>query len=110
MAALHMKISYFGLILALILVLSGCASQGWQSADIPLPRSTPYDSNQFARNAYLDGYRSGYRAQQNGDRGVSLMGGPYQDAQLHGFQAGAAQARAQMTGEVPPVSPAETNR
>lgn len=110
MAGLYMKISVAAVFLGAVLAAAGCASQGWQSADVPLPRSTPYDANQFARNAYLEGYRSGYRAQQRGDRGVSLIGGPYQDAQLHGFRAGAAQARAEMSGEVAPASPAEVGR
>lgn len=108
MAALNMKISIVAGLLGTVLGFSGCASQGWQSADVPLPRQTPFDANQMARNAYLEGYRTGYRAQQGGDRGVSLMGGPYQEAQLQGFRAGAAQARAEMSGEVAPVTPAAT--
>jgi hypothetical protein len=95
---------------AVLLGTVGCASSGWQAVDVPLPRSTPYDSNQFARNAYLEGFRGGYRAQQNADRSVSLIGGPYQDAQIHGFRAGAALARSEMPGEVAPASPAEIMR
>lgn len=105
-----MKRGVLVLALGCVLSICGCASQGWQSADVPLPRSTPFDSNEFARNAYLEGYRAGYRAQRSGDRGVSLVDGPYQAAQMQGFRAGASQALSEMSGEVPPVTPMESGR
>lgn len=75
---------------------SGCASTGWNADAVPLPRSTPFDSNQFARNAYLDGFGSGYRAQSSGSaQGVELISGPYAEARRQGFRAGVAHAQAE---------------
>ena len=55
----------------------GCATDGWQAANVPLPRSTPFDSNQFTRNAYLEGFRQGYRAQGGGGLAtVETVNGP----------------------------------
>lgn len=89
----------------MVAVVFGCTSKGWQGSSVPLPRSTPYDSNQLARNAYLEGFRTGYRAQQSpGQHGMNLLSGPYVHAQQQGFQAGAAQARAEFQGEQPPAS------
>lgn len=88
-----------------ILATNGCASSGWQSDDTPLPASTPFDSNQMARAAYLEGFRSGYRAQASGSaHGLELISGPYLHARQQGFQAGAAHARALQPPETPPAS------
>lgn len=95
----------FGVCVALLFASIGCASSGWQAEDVPLPRSTPFDSNQMARAAYLEGFRSGYRAQSSGSRhGLELVSGPYLHARRQGFQAGAAQARAQQPLETAPAS------
>src|SRR5687768_7047949 len=83
----------------------GCASSGWQANDVPGPRSTPFDSHQLARNAYLEGYRSGYRAQISGQSmGIELAGGPYLYARRQGFQAGVAHARAQQSPDSAPAT------
>ena len=90
---------------AMLAILVGCASNGWQSESVPLPTTTPFDSDQLARNAYLEGYRIGYRAQQSPDQqGVQMLGGPYLYAQQQGFQVGAAQARSEGKGTEAPVS------
>jgi hypothetical protein len=74
----------------------GCATNGWQAENVPLPRSTPFDSNHFARNAYLEGFRHGYRTQTGVGPGTADTGnGQYADARRQGFYAGAAQARAE---------------
>ena len=82
----------------------GCASNDWQADQVPLPPSTPYDANQMARTAYLEGFRQGYTAQRNQSGGVEFVSGPYRDAKQQGFRAGAAEARARQTGDVPPAS------
>jgi hypothetical protein len=82
----------------------GCASNEWQADQVPLPQSTPYDANQMARTAYLEGFRQGYTAQRNQSGGVEFVTGPYRDAKQQGFRAGAAEARARQTGDVPPAS------
>src|SRR5688500_15047467 len=79
----------------------GCASEGWQGENVPVPRSTPFDSNQFARNAYLEGFRQGYRAQGgDGLATVETVDGPNAEARRQGFYAGAAQARAEGAFEI----------
>jgi hypothetical protein len=84
-----------------LLSIIGCATEGWQAEEVPLPRSTPFDSNQFARNAYLEGFRQGYTAQSSGGpTAVETVSGPYAEARRHGFYAGAAQARAQQSGAI----------
>ena len=75
---------------------SGCATADWQAENIPLPRSTPFDSNHFARDAFLEGFRQGYRAQTwGGPATVETVNGPYVGARRQGFYAGAAQARSE---------------
>jgi hypothetical protein len=88
-----------GLVLAV-----GCASNDWQAEQVPLPRSTPFDANQMARSAYLEGFREGFRAQQSQSDSVELVSGPHREAKLAGFRAGAAEARARQPGDVPPAS------
>ena len=93
-------------VLILTFALLGCASNsGWQSGNTPLPKSTPFDSNQLERAAYLDGFRNGYRAQTSGaSLGVELESGPYLHARQLGFQAGVAHARAQQSPNTPPAT------
>lgn len=80
---------------ALSLLFVGCATGEWQASDVPLPTTTPYDSNQMVRAAFLDGFRHGYHAQKDGGpASVELVTGPYVHAREQGFYAGAAQARA----------------
>jgi hypothetical protein len=88
----------------------GCASNGWRAEQVPLPTATPFDANQMARNAYLEGFREGFRAQQNKSNSIELVGGPHREAKLAGFRAGAAEARSRQTGEVAPASPVTTGR
>jgi hypothetical protein len=88
---------------------TGCASNGWQAEQVPLPTPTPFDANQMARNAYLEGFREGFRAQQNKSNSIELVGGPNREAKLAGFRAGAAEARARQSGDVAPVSPISTS-
>jgi len=82
---------------ALSLLFAGaCATGEWQASDVPLPTSTPYDSNQMVRAAFLEGFRHGYRAQKDGGPpSVELVTGPYVHAREQGFYVGAAQARAE---------------
>ena len=96
------------LILAGAAVWNGCATSGWQAEEIPYPRSTPFDSDEFARTAYLDGFRSGYRAELAGDPTmVDMFTGPYPRARRMGFLAGVSFARgeksasAEESGEKP---------
>ena len=80
------------------LVLAGCATGEWQAEQVPLPAATPFDANHFARNAFMEGFRQGYRAQSTGGpAAVELVSGPYLQARKQGFYAGAAQARAERT-------------
>jgi hypothetical protein len=82
-----------------VLLGTGCATGQWQAEKIPAPSSTPFDSNQFARNAYLEGFRHGYRAQTSGGpASVETIGGPYVEARRLGFYAGAAHGRAESAG------------
>lgn len=90
--------------LALLIFAAGCASQGWQGHDIPFPVATPFDANQFARQAYLDGFRSGYIAQQQ-RKSAEVISGPYARARELGFRAGAAEALAKMEAAAAPSSP-----
>jgi hypothetical protein len=89
-----------GVLAAAAIMFGGCATGEWQASDVPLPTATPFDSNQMARGAYLDGFRQGYHAQRDGSAAsVELLGGPYLQPRQQGFHAGAAQARSGMTGE-----------
>jgi hypothetical protein len=91
-----MKLTKF-VLAALAALLVGCASNDpWQGESLPLPTTTPFDANPFARRAYLDGFASGYRAtQQGGVAGVDLISGPHRQARKMGYEAGAASARAE---------------
>jgi hypothetical protein len=84
----------FCLILA---AAAGCASTtGWQAENVPFPRATPFDSNELARTAYLDGFERGYRDELSGvHANIEMLTGNYSYAQRQGFYAGAAQARAE---------------
>src|ERR1051325_236746 len=90
----HLQILLWSITIGLAL---GCASNEWKAHDIPLPRTTPFDSNEFARTAYLQGYRQGYEAQMYGTTGVEMLTGPYLAARHQGFYVGAAQARLDAT-------------
>ena len=82
----------------LLCALLGCASdKKWEAEQIPYPRSTPFDASQFARTAYLEGFRLGYRAQMNrGTRMGETLAGPYGRARQLGFYAGSAEARREL--------------
>ena len=81
---------------ALLLVGIGCASTEWQAEEIPYPASTPFDSNQFARAIYLEGFRQGYRSEMFGDATtVDMLSGPNLQARRLGFYAGLGRARAE---------------
>ena len=85
--------------LAGALLAAGCANDGWQAQNVPLPRATPFDSNEFARTAYLDGFSRGYNAEISGASGSpEMISGPYLQARRQGFHAGAAHARAEKAG------------
>ena len=92
---MKLRCTIFGTLAAVL--LAGCASSGkWQSEKIPYPRSTPFDSDQFARTAYLDGFRTGYRAEAFGAAGtVDMLSEPYKEARRVGYYAGAGQAKAE---------------
>ncbi|HEV8542916.1 MAG TPA: hypothetical protein VGR78_11035 [Verrucomicrobiae bacterium] len=83
--------------LILAVAAAGCASTtGWQAENVPFPRTTPFDSNEFARAAYLDGFERGYRDELSGvQANIEMLNGNYSYAQRQGFYAGAAQARAE---------------
>ncbi len=105
------------LVALLVLFAGGCVSrqpsgQKWQGESVPLPVSTPFDANQFARLAYLEGFRAGYHAQWNRGNGVELLTGPYGQARELGFHAGAAEARAEMGNshqQAPPATLEKTH-
>jgi hypothetical protein len=79
-----------------LLVAASCTTGEWKAENVPAPRATPFDANQFARNAYLEGFRHGYRAQRSGGPPtVEMLTGPHLEARRQGFYAGAAQARAE---------------
>jgi hypothetical protein len=83
-----------------VLLGVGCATGEWQAENIPAPRATPFDSNQLARNAYIEGFRQGYRAQSSGGpAAVEMLTGPFVEARRQGFYAGAAQARSESAPE-----------
>jgi hypothetical protein len=84
-------------------LLAGCASNDkWQAEQIPYPRSTPFDRNEFARQAFLDGFRLGYRAEMHqGTQAVDVLGGPYLNARQLGYYAGVGQARRELYGTDP---------
>jgi hypothetical protein len=80
-------------------LLVGCASGPWKAENIPFPRTTPFDSNGFARTAYLDGFERGYRAEMSGESAsADLLTGPHGDTKRQGFHAGVAHARAEKAG------------
>jgi hypothetical protein len=81
----------------LLLIAASCASsEKWESENIPFPRSTPFDANEFARKAYLDGFRSGYRAEMAGEGTTAdVLAPPYVQARRLGFYAGVSQARSE---------------
>lgn len=89
------------IVLMLALAAAGCTTTSeWQAEDIPYPRTTPFDSNEFARTAYLDGFRSGYRSvASGGSRSIDLLTEPNVEARRLGYYAGAAQARAEREKE-----------
>lgn len=103
MKKIHTKLFVCAFIASLFI---GCASKsGWQGENTPVPRSTPFDSNQMQRAAYLEGFRSGYRAQTSGSTlGVVLENGPYLHERQLGFQAGVAHARAQQSPDSAPAT------
>ena len=81
----------------MLVLAGGCATGDWQADNVPVPNTTPYDGNQLVRQAYLDGFRQGYRAQKStGLQTVETVGGPNAEARRRGFYAGAAQARSEM--------------
>jgi hypothetical protein len=84
----------------LFVLLSACSSDSkWHAEQIPYPRSTPFDRNQFARQAFLDGFRVGYRAEMHqGPQAVDVLSPPYLQARQLGYRAGAAQARQEREG------------
>lgn len=74
-----------------MVVLAGCAS--WETENVPLPASTPFDSNPAARMAYLDAFRDGYRtATREGRISQDFITGPNRFARELGWRAGATQA------------------
>ncbi len=78
-----------------LLIAAGCATNDWRGAEIPYPSTTPFDSSNFARTAYLDGFARGYQAETSGGgANVEMLAGPYREARRQGYYAGAAQARA----------------
>jgi hypothetical protein len=89
-----MRSIHFAIFLVSALLAAGCSSTGWKSENIPLPRSTPFDSNQLARQAFLDGFERGYRSEKmGGPSSVELITGPFAEARRQGFNAGVLRAR-----------------
>jgi hypothetical protein len=83
----------------LFLAFAACAShQQWHAEQIPLPRSTPFDADEFARNAYLEGFRTGYRAEKSLEpHSADQISGAYFEARRLGYYAGAAEARRELS-------------
>jgi hypothetical protein len=72
--------------------LAGCAMTAPEP--IATPSSTPFDANIMEREAYLDGYRTGYRAAKAREQIVpDTLAGPFREARKAGFYAGVGQAR-----------------
>ena len=88
---------------ALLAVACACTSNRWQAENIPLPVATPFDASHFARTAYLEGFRSGYRAQSRGLQHSEFLGNPYKEARRLGYIAGAARARESSTASPIPL-------
>src|SRR5580765_4971328 len=83
----------------LVLLLACASDSKWRAEQIPYPRSTPFDRNEFARQAFLDGFRAGYRAQMHlGATTVDVLGPPYLQARQLGYYAGVGQARRELEG------------
>jgi hypothetical protein len=77
------------IVLGALALLTACAST--QKQVIQLPATTPFDTNTFARQAYLDAYSEGYRsAQSGGEITPGFTRGPYSFARELGWRAGAA--------------------
>src|SRR5689334_12396022 len=91
----------------LLVLLAACASDSkWQAEQIPYPRSTPFDRSPFARQAFLDGFRTGYRAQMHqGPQAVDVLGPPNLRARQLGYYAGVAEARRQIERVEPTTNP-----
>jgi hypothetical protein len=97
-----MKLLFSVLTLSVLLMMCGCASQSQQANAIPMPTSTPFDSDQMARMAYLEGYRQGYRAVAAGTvGGFDMISGSYRFARELGWRAGASQAQSQRSAPPP---------
>lgn len=92
-------------LLPILIVMAGCATGEWQSETIPYPSSTPFDSNPFARRAYLDGFATGYRSEKRGEASnVDVVAGTQKQARRLGIYAGAATARGE-ANRAPAVKP-----
>jgi hypothetical protein len=90
-----MRYSIHLFLLLVALILGGCTSVSTNQS-IPLPDSTPFDSNAATRQMYLDAYRDGYRAVAfGGSSTVDSMHGPNQRIKELGWRAGAADAQRQ---------------
>ena len=80
-----------------LLGMSGCATGKWQGETTPYPQTTPFDSHEFARSIYMEGFRQGYRFEKFGDATtIDMLTGPNLHARRLGYYAGAARARAEM--------------
>lgn len=74
------------------LLCAGCATNQY-SETVPYPRSTPFDADTARREAFLDGFRSGYRSVATGDfYSQEMLPSSFREARRLGFEAGRAQA------------------
>jgi len=88
-----------------VMALAGCKSHSEGSTDplqelaaariaeVPLPAATPCDSSSYARAAYLEAYRDGYRSglvPLNVLIGSPAIGDNYYSARTNGWAAGAS--------------------
>jgi len=82
--------------------LTGCASNSWHADTSPYPTTTPFDADPLARQAFLDGFNQGYRAQGGSAvANVDMMAGAYSDARRQGYYAGSAKATAEREQQKP---------
>ena len=74
-----------------VLLISGCSSLQ-ESANVPLPETTPFDTNPMARDAYLQAYREGYLTAAEGQNtSREFLYGPYRFPRELGWKAGVLQ-------------------